>query len=127
MPIPILVVDDEPNFQAPIQSALGKRDFLVNAVSNGAEALTRLETLLFHFALIDLKLIGESGIDVLGRDQAASAESPCVGGDSVSGPMKAGARQRTEAPAYLTKPLDLGVLLKPCKTSGALRRPVGSL
>ncbi len=36
MPIPILVVDDEPNFQALMQSALGKRGFLVNAVSSGA-------------------------------------------------------------------------------------------
>jgi two-component system response regulator HydG len=66
MPIPILVVDDEPNFQTLMQTALGKRGFIVNTISSGAEALTQLETLLFDFTLIDLKLTGESGIDVLG-------------------------------------------------------------
>lgn len=116
MPIPILVVDDEPNFQTLMQTALGKRGFLVNAVSSGAEALTQLETLLFDFALIDLKLTGESGIDVLG---AIKQRQPRIHALVVTAyPTDASRAEATNrgAAAYLTKPLDLGVLLKTFQT-----------
>jgi two-component system response regulator RegA len=112
MPIPILVVDDEPNFQALMHSALGKRGFLVSAVSNGAEALKRLDTLLFDFALIDLKLVGESGIDVLG---AIKRRQPRIHAFVVTAFPTDESRMMASdrgAAAYLTKPLDLNLLLK---------------
>ncbi|HEY1373375.1 MAG TPA: response regulator [Candidatus Binatia bacterium] len=112
MPIPILVVDDEPNFQALMHSALGKRGFLVSAVSNGTEALKRLETSLFDFALIDLKLVDESGLDVLG---AIKRRQPRIHALVVTAFPTDESRMMASdrgAAAYLTKPLDLSLLLK---------------
>jgi ActR/RegA family two-component response regulator len=117
MPIPILVVDDEPNFQALMHSALGRRGFLVSAVSNGADALQRLETLLFDFALIDLKLVGESGLDVLG---AIKRRQPRIHAFVVTAfptdETRVMASDRGAA-AYLTKPLELSLLLKAFQTA----------
>src|SRR4051794_31042029 len=65
MSIPILVVDDEPNFLQLMSDALGKRGFGVNTASNGHEALKLLERELFDFALLDLRLDGADGIELL--------------------------------------------------------------
>lgn len=61
----ILVVDDEPNIRASLEEILTGDGYLVTAVESGEAALEALESETFDLALLDLKLTGMGGIDVL--------------------------------------------------------------
>ncbi len=107
MAIPILVVDDEPNFLALMTSALGKRGFDVNTAANPTDALKLLENELFDFALIDLRLGLSNGIDLLSE---IKRRQPRIRAIVVTGyptdESRAEARE-TGASAYLAKPIEL--------------------
>ena len=107
MAIPILVVDDEPNFLELMKSALGKRGFDVNTASTGPEALKLLEKELFDFALLDWKLGATNGIDLLAE---IKRRQPRIRAIMVTGyptdESRAEAKNRGAA-AYLSKPVDL--------------------
>lgn len=63
--IKILVVDDEKRFLDTLTKRLSMRDFDVTPASNGTEALQAAENMAFDLALVDLKMPGMSGEDVL--------------------------------------------------------------
>jgi DNA-binding response OmpR family regulator len=115
MAIPILVVDDEPNFLELMKSALGKRGFDVNTASNGPDALKLLETELFDFALLDLKLGPADGIDLLAE---IKRRQPRIRAIMVTGyptdESRAEAKERGAA-AYLSKPVELQDLFQTFK------------
>lgn len=60
----VLVVDDEPGIRYMAARVLG-RSYDVRDVATGEEALALLETEPFHFALVDVRLPGLSGLDLL--------------------------------------------------------------
>ncbi|HKA33456.1 MAG TPA: response regulator [Candidatus Binatia bacterium] len=112
MAIPILVVDDEPNFLALMESALGKRGFDVNTASNRPEALKLLEREMFDFALIDLKLGPTDGIQLLSE---IKRRQPRVRAIMVTGYPTEESRdeaRQTGASAYLSKPVELHELFQ---------------
>ena len=112
MAIPILVVDDEPNFLALMTSALGKRGFDVNTAANRADALKLLERELFDFALIDLRLGLADGVELLSE---IKRRQPRVRAILVTGyptdESRAEARE-IGASAYLSKPVELHELFQ---------------
>jgi ActR/RegA family two-component response regulator len=111
MPIPILVVDDEPNFLQLMTGALGKRGFDVNTALNGVEALKLMEKEIFDFALVDIKLADASGLCLL---KEIKKRQPRIKAIIVTAyptnETRAKANERG-ASAYLAKPLDLQDLL----------------
>ena len=112
MAIPILVVDDEPNFLALMTSALGKRGFAVNTAANRADALKLLEGEFFDFALIDLRLGAADGIDLLSE---IKQRQPRILAIMVTGYPTEESRteaRETGASAYLSKPVELHDLFK---------------
>ncbi len=60
----VLVVDDEPGIRYMASRVLG-RSYDVRDAASGEEALALLETEPFHFALVDVRLPGLSGLDLL--------------------------------------------------------------
>jgi CheY-like chemotaxis protein len=107
MPIPILVVDDEPNFLELMRGALGKRGFEVTTAANGAEALGLIEKELFDFALLDIRLHQANGIQLL---EQIKKRQPHVRAIMVTAyPTDETRAQASEkgASAYLAKPLQL--------------------
>jgi DNA-binding NtrC family response regulator len=63
--INLLVVDDEPFFLEGLQKALKRRGMSVETAQNGTEALALLESRSFDVALLDIKMPGIGGIDLL--------------------------------------------------------------
>jgi DNA-binding response OmpR family regulator len=61
----ILIVDDEPNIRFFLQKVLNREGHEVVAVESGEEALERIEQEDFALALVDLKLKGMSGTELL--------------------------------------------------------------
>lgn len=116
MAIPILVVDDEPNFLELMKSALGKRGFDVNTALTAPEALQLLDGELFDFALLDLKIGAASGIDLLAE---IKRRQPRIRAIMVTGyPTDESRVEASErgAAAYLSKPVDLVDLFQTFKT-----------
>lgn len=64
-PKKVLVVDDEEGIRAGIERVLSKRGFEVHPAESGEQALERLGRETFDVALIDLKMPGISGFDVI--------------------------------------------------------------
>jgi NtrC-family two-component system response regulator AlgB len=62
----VLIIDDEPNIRATLRAALEASGHAVEEAATGAKALALLENRPGDVALLDLRLGGESGLDLLG-------------------------------------------------------------
>ena len=87
----ILIVDDEPNIRRTLRVALEAMGHAVEEAATAAEALGLVERQPFDVALIDLRLGGESGLDLL--EPAAGPVAP------PGGRRHHGARQRSTRPS----------------------------
>ncbi len=63
--IRILIIDDEPELVFPLADRLEMRGFDVSASDNWAEALKFFDNKRFDIALLDVKLPGISGIELM--------------------------------------------------------------
>src|SRR3954471_9997573 len=61
----ILIVDDEPNIRRTLRTALEAIGLAVEEAATGPGALGLVERQAFDVALVDLRLGGESGLDLL--------------------------------------------------------------
>jgi DNA-binding NtrC family response regulator len=64
---PVLIVDDEKNIRMTLSQALEALDLDTETAVNGEEALAKLKEKDFGLFLLDLKMPGMSGMDVLRR------------------------------------------------------------
>jgi signal transduction histidine kinase/DNA-binding response OmpR family regulator len=64
-PKKILVIDDEESIRELLIETLGSEGYSVSAVRLGEEGLEKLRTETYHLLLLDLRLPGMHGIDVL--------------------------------------------------------------
>jgi signal transduction histidine kinase len=104
--INLLLVDDEDNFRQTLCKRLEKRGFALEQAANGEECLSILEKKHVHVVVLDVKMPGKSGIDVLRniKDRYPKIEVILLTGhattaDGVEG-IKSGAFD------YLTKPVE---------------------
>ena len=61
----ILIVDDEKNIRLTVSQAIAAADRQVETAVNGEEALAKLQEKDFALVLLDLKMPGMDGMDVL--------------------------------------------------------------
>lgn len=73
--IKLLIVDDEDRFLQTLSKRLSMRDFDVTAVSEGTKAIELAREERFDLALVDLKMPGMSGEQVL---EALKQEHPDI-------------------------------------------------
>jgi DNA-binding response OmpR family regulator len=106
----ILVVDDEFHVGALLRDALTTLGYIVEHADGGAEALDLLPTFRPHVTLVDLKMPGMSGMEVLDRLRRVRPGMPVI---LVSGNQDAElVRQAIGRGAfdYLKKPFDIALL-----------------
>ena len=65
--IRVLVVDDEPSIVASLLQYLDRRGFIVAGVTNNSLAEDLLNSGIFDFAIVDLRLKEDSGLALLRR------------------------------------------------------------
>ncbi len=110
-PITLLVVDDEVGFLEAIAQRLAMRGFDVTTASDGAQALAAARKKRFDLALLDLKMPGMDGeevLQVLRADHAFLEVVILTGHGSIDSAV---ACTKLGAFGYLPKPYELDRLI----------------
>jgi signal transduction histidine kinase len=107
----ILLVDDEDSFRLPLSKRLAKRGFVVEQAADGSQCLTLLGEKKIDVVVMDVKMPGMSGIDVLQKIKGKHPDLEVIlltghatTASGVEG-IKSGAFD------YLTKPVELDQLV----------------
>lgn len=119
--IKLLIVDDEVDFLEALGERLEMRDFQVQTVTSGPDALTLCGTEKFDLALIDLKMPGMDGQELLTRIKAEHRFLEVIiltGHGSLGSAVECA---KLGAFSYLPKPYQLNELLMVLKDAYAER------
>lgn len=109
--IKLLIVDDESGFTGVLAKRLSRRGFRVDTAASGEEAIPMLRLHRYDVAVLDLKLEGMDGEEILKVFKLMAPDMPVLmltghGSESALAEcMKLGAED------YLSKPIDLETLM----------------
>ncbi|MCL4466234.1 MAG: response regulator [Chloroflexi bacterium] len=74
----ILVVDDEPGMREGCRWVLSSEGYEVDLAKDGLEGLSKLKSDSFSIALVDLKMPGMDGLQLLHEVQVAAPDTVCI-------------------------------------------------
>lgn len=100
----ILVVDDEKNIRLMLAQALASDETHVETAVNGEEALEKLQETAYDLVLLDLRLPGMDGLDVLREIQKQKSKPPVIVLTAHGTVESAVEAMRIGAANYLQKP-----------------------
>lgn len=128
-PAAVLAVDDNATIRKAVSMRLGARGFEVVTAVDGAEALARLDERAFDLVLLDLKMPGLGGDEVLRRIRArfSATELPVIMLAASSDARDISLTLELGANDYIIKPGDLPVLVARIRTQLTLKRTVRQL
>jgi len=106
----ILVADDEESIRWVLSKALSKQGFTVDLATDGKEALGLLRKNRYDLAVIDIKMPGLSGLELLSRIQAEHPLVLVIIMTAESSMKNAVEAMKGGAYDYITKPFDLEAL-----------------
>ena len=123
-PLRVLVVDDEGKFTEATVDRLQIRGFHAEGAEDGREALAILARTPFDVVLLDVKMPGIGGLQLLREVKARHPDLPVVlmTGGSTRGDAEEG--MRLGAFDYITKPTHIDDLVGMLHTAAAERRKV---
>ena|SRR5689334_8697229 len=111
MPIPVLIVDDEPDFLLTMTSALGRKGFDVKTAANSAEAVKLIGSQAFDFAVVDLKIGEENGVELVREIKRLRPKIHAVMVTGYPSDETRDAAQQSGADSCIAKPVALTDLL----------------
>lgn len=111
VPIRVLIVDDEDRFRKTTEAILQKRGFAVRSAADGLQALETLGRESFDVVVLDLKMPGKDGNDILREIQQRWPELQVILLTGHGSYEAAVAGLRRGAFYYLSKPCDIDVLI----------------
>ncbi|GAW92013.1 sigma-54-dependent transcriptional regulator [Calderihabitans maritimus] len=103
----ILIVDDEETFRDLLVRRFQRKGFAVVGAGSGSEALERLEEEFFDVAIVDLKMPGMDGLELLEKIKETQPETQVLmltGHGTIETAIRA---MKLGAYDYLTKPCNL--------------------
>ena len=112
MPTRILVVDDEPTIRLALGRFLRHRGYEVDDAAGGPEALERIQPGHYALMLCDVRMPGLSGLDVVPRALERDPDLAVVMLSALNDAPTAREALVHGAADYLTKPVELSVLLQ---------------
>ena len=106
----ILVADDEESMRWVLSKALRKKGFTVDLARDGDEALRLIRSESYDLAILDIKMPGVTGLDLLDKVRDIKADLLVVIMTAEAGMKNAVEAMKRGAYDYLTKPFDLDVM-----------------
>lgn len=106
----IIVADDEESMRWVLSRALRKKGFTVDLARDGDEALRMIRSESYDLAILDIKMPGVSGLDLLDKVREFRSELLVVIMTAEAGMKNAVEAMKRGAYDYLTKPFDLEVM-----------------
>ncbi len=103
----ILVVDDEADVRWVLRSALEGRGYQVDEAASGEEALSRLASRRYDLLLLDLRMEGLNGVNVMERVRISRPRLPIIILTGYATLESAIAAVRCGAADYLLKPVSI--------------------
>lgn len=107
----ILVVDDELVVRDSIKEWLADEGFSVETAESGAEALEKLTSQAFHLMLLDVKMPGMDGVEVIRHAKEMHPDLPVVMMTAYATVENAVEAMKIGARDYLIKPFDIEAMI----------------
>lgn len=107
----VLVVEDDPGLRSVLERGLRQHRYTVDAVEDGEKALRYLRTYEYEVLVLDWRLPGMSGLDVLTSLRQRGSAVPVLILTARDAPADKIAGLDAGADDYLVKPFDFGELL----------------
>ncbi|HLP31466.1 MAG TPA: response regulator [Geothrix sp.] len=123
----LLLVDDDVIYRERLGKALAARGYDVRTAANAAEAMALAEADSPELAVLDLRMPGESGLELLRRLRALDPTTRVLmltGYGSIATALEA---VRLGAVHYLTKPADVDDILAAFHPDGAFEESAAEL
>jgi DNA-binding NtrC family response regulator len=118
----ILVVDDDAEMCALLETALGKRGFEVTSRTSGDAAIALLDDVDFDAVVVDLNMPGTSGLDVCAWVTSNRVDTPVVVITAFGSLETAVAAIRAGAYDFVTKPFEIETVALTLTRAVAYRR-----
>ena len=106
----ILVADDEESMRWVLSKALKKKGFIVELAADGEEALKLIRAHSYDLAILDIKMPGVSGLELLDRVREFKSDLLVVIMTAEASMKNAVEAMKRGAYDYITKPFDLDVI-----------------
>jgi len=107
----ILIVDDDPNLRKSLSDILKSKGYAPEAVPGGKEALERIKEKKPAVALIDIRMVDMSGMDLMEEMRHQSPETACIVLTGYASRETAIEAVNLGAYSYIEKPYDVDQLL----------------
>ena len=106
----ILVADDEESMRWVLSKALKRKGFAVDLAHDGRQALALIQENSYDLAILDIKMPGISGLDLLDRVRELKSDLLVVIMTAEASMKNAVEAMKRGAYDYITKPFDLDVI-----------------
>jgi signal transduction histidine kinase len=113
--IQVLIADDEDPLRMTIAAWLADEGFVVDEAADGVEAIKRIQGKDYDIAMLDIKMPGANGLEVLRYARKNSAQTEVVMMTGMSDVSMAVEAMKLGAKEYLTKPVDMDQLVPQLK------------
>lgn len=107
----IIVIDDDEGIRTVFKANLEKNGYIVDAVDNGKDAISKIERQFYNLALIDIRLPNMEGIEILesfNKKQPNMVKLIITGYPSLDNAIEA---VNKNADGYILKPVNMEELL----------------